>query len=81
MEKPPSGRLSYFVDNKGNYMMSIAFTKEVVWKGKMRVSHSQCAEIAQRSAAVDATNTIHQMPLYFFCSMSMKYFGKCNNSI
>ena len=68
-------------NGSSDYMMSIALTKEVVWKGKMSVSHSQWAEIAHKRAAVEAKNTIHQMPLYFFCSMSMKYFDKCNNSI
>lgn len=66
MEKPPSGRLFLFFEPIENYMISIAFTKEVVWKGRISVSHSQCAEIAQRSAAVEAKKTIHQMPLYFF---------------
>jgi hypothetical protein len=55
---------------KNNYMMSIAFTKAVVWKGRMRVSQGQCEQIARARAAVDARKINHHTPLYFFvCSM------------
>ena len=66
MEKPPTGRLFLFFEPIENYMIGIAFTKEGVGKGRISVSQSQCAEIAQRGAAVKKKKTIHQMPLYFF---------------
>lgn len=66
-----AGFIKYY--NKGwksVYMISIAFTKAVVWKGRIRVNHSQCVTIAKMSAAVDAKKTNHQIPLYFFvCSI------------
>jgi hypothetical protein len=39
-------------------MMSIAFTKKVQTKGRIRVRYSQCVAIAKRKAAVDAKNRI-----------------------
>ena len=58
-------------------MISIAFTKAVVWNGRIRVNHSQCVTIARMSAAVDAKKTTHQIPLYFFvCSIFLLNFSK-----
>lgn len=52
------------------YIMSIAFTKEVVEKGRISVNHSQCVQIANINAAVEARHTNHQKPVYFFvCSI------------
>src|SRR5687767_14686874 len=52
------------------YIRSIAFTKAVVWKGRISVSHSQCVTIAITSAAVDAKKISHQSPLFFLvCSI------------
>lgn len=54
----------------GYYMMSMAFTNAVVWKGRISVNHSQCVAIAQIRAAVDAKKTNHQIPLFFLvCSI------------
>jgi hypothetical protein len=57
-------------------MISIAFTNAVVWKGKIRVSHSQCEATAQINAAVDAKNTNHQMPLFFLVCSIFLFFAK-----
>lgn len=55
-------------------MISRAFTKEVVRKGRISVSHSQCVMIAITMAAVEARKTSHQIPLYFFvCSISFDW--------
>jgi|GEM_PF-4655221 len=55
-------------------MISIAFTKAVVWKGRIRVSHSQWVKMARINAAVEARQTNHQNPLYFFvCSIISKF--------
>ena len=67
--------LSYIVRIK-YYMISIALTKAVVWKGKIRVSHSQWAKIAKRSAAVEPRKTSHQRPLYFFVCSIFKILHK-----
>ena len=56
-------------------MMSIAFTKAVVWKGRIKVSHSQCEKIAHPNAAVEAKNTSHQMPFCLFV-FSIIFFAK-----
>ena len=64
---PGTGSGSYKYIDAGNYMMSRAFTKEVHWKGRMRVSHSQCSVIAAIRATEEAKNTNHHMPVFFFC--------------
>ena len=46
-------------------MMSIALTKEVVTKGKIKVSHSQWEKMANPNAAVEAKKTNHQIPFCF----------------
>jgi hypothetical protein len=61
-------------------MMSSAFTKKVLTKGKIRVRYSKCAEIAQTNAAEEIKKKIQNMPVFFlFCSMNdilMSYFYK-----
>jgi hypothetical protein len=56
------------------YIKSMAFTKAVVWKGRIRVSHSQWVAIAKINAALDARNTNHQRPLYFFACSILLFF-------
>jgi hypothetical protein len=64
----------------GHYMMSIALTKAVVWKGRMSVNHSQWVKMANANAAVEAKKTNHQIPRAFLdCSMN-DCFGKNRTS-
>ena len=53
-------------------MMSIALTKDVVRKGRIKVSHSQCKKMAKPSAAVEAKKTNHQIP---FCLVEFPIFN------
>lgn len=57
--------------------MSIALTSEVVWKGKINVSHSQWAPMAHNNAAVDAKKTAHQMARFFLdASITINFVQK-----
>jgi len=46
-------------------MMSIAFTKKVVTKGRIKVSQGQCVKHANTNHAVNTRNKIHIKPLFF----------------
>ena len=55
--------------------MSIAFTKEVVKKGRMRVSQGQCVIIAIISAAVDAKKiSQYKARCFLDCSIRLVFF-------
>lgn len=65
------GAFLFLVADRWDHIMSMALTKAVVWKGRIKVSHSQCVKIARPSAAVEAKKTNHQIPRAFLdCSMS-----------
>lgn len=61
--------------------MSRAFTKEVAWKGRISVNHSQWVAMANNNAAVDARNTSHQIPLYFFVCSIRRILAKIRQSL
>jgi len=46
-------------------MISIAFTKNVVTKGKINVSQGQCEKHAKTNAKAETRNNIHIKPLFF----------------
>ena len=61
------------------HIMSKAFTKEVVIKGRIRVSHSQWVKMANKRAAVEARKTRNQRPRYFLvCSIAENF---CKNKV
>gem|GEM_PF-4677540 len=52
------------------YIISRAFTKEVVTNGRVSVSHSLWVQIMNTSRAVEPKKANNQSPLYFFpCSI------------
>ena len=58
-------------------MISIAFTKKVQTKGRIRVRYSNLKAIAAIKAAVEMKNRSQYSPVYFFvCSMHKKFARK-----
>ena len=57
------------------YIISIAFTKKVQTKGRIRVKYSNLRAIAAIKAAVERRNRSQYIPVYFFdCSMLLYFF-------
>lgn len=55
-KKPASWSSMAGQEDMRDYIRSIAFTKEVVTNGRIRVSHSQCVITAITRAAVETKN-------------------------
>lgn len=58
-------------------MISIAFTKEVQKKGRIRVRYSKCRAMAATRATEDRKNSNQYIPVYFFCCSIVK--NLCEN--
>lgn len=66
--KPEAASVPYNFEVKpkiSNQIMSMASTKNVVMKGRMRVSQGQCATMATTSAATETKNNNQYNPLFF----------------
>ena len=57
-------------------MISIASTKNVVTKGRIRVNHGQCAMIAKARAAVEIKNNNQYKPLELLFTSMIKILRK-----
>lgn len=58
------------------YIISNANTKKVVIKGRIKVSHGQCVNMAKQRAMVDTKNNNQYKPLFLFLSSMRMNFGK-----
>jgi hypothetical protein len=61
--------INSYCKSKDYYMMSIALTRDVVTKGRIRVSQGQWEYIANMSAAVDIKNNNQYSTVLFLSSM------------
>jgi hypothetical protein len=57
-------------------MISIANTKNVVTKGRIRVNHGQCVAIARARAATEIKNKIQYKPLELLLTSMIKILRK-----
>ena len=62
-------------------MMSMAFTKDVATKGRIRVRYSKWEYQAKIKAAVETKNRSQYAAVFFFCAMRSRIYANLSENV